>query len=82
MCFLRAILRFFFPVLGLIPRFQNPVKYMRGFNIYHETVHFPRRHPAQQLALRYKDQWVIGSLGLPEEAFVIIGAIKKRAAIV
>ena len=39
-CFLRATFCESFPVLGRIPRFQNPVKYRRRFDINHETVHF------------------------------------------
>jgi hypothetical protein len=39
-CVIHAHFCVLFPALGQIPRFKNPVKYVRGFNIYHETVHF------------------------------------------
>ena len=31
-----------FRVFGQIPRFQNPFKYTRKFNVNHKTVHFSR----------------------------------------
>ncbi len=31
-------------VFALIPRFRNPFKYRRSFNLNHETVHFFRTH--------------------------------------
>jgi hypothetical protein len=36
-----------FAVLGRIPRFQNPVKYVRRFEVNHKTV-----HPARASAVR------------------------------
>jgi hypothetical protein len=38
--FLRATFCEIFLVSGRIPRFKNPFKYIRGFNLNHETVHF------------------------------------------
>jgi hypothetical protein len=35
-CFLRATFCESFPVLGRFPRFKNPVKYIRGFEINHK----------------------------------------------
>jgi hypothetical protein len=31
----------FFPAFATIPRFQNPFKYIRRFDVNPETVHFP-----------------------------------------
>jgi hypothetical protein len=38
--FFRATFCKIFGVSGRIPRFQNPFKYIGGFNLNHETVHF------------------------------------------
>jgi hypothetical protein len=50
LCFPRATFCDSFPVFGRFPRFQNPVKYSRNFNINHDLVHFAldsaARHPA------------------------------------
>jgi hypothetical protein len=50
-CFFRAAFCEFFPALGRIPRFQNPLKYGRRFDVNHETVHFPPGSGALPLLL-------------------------------
>jgi hypothetical protein len=45
-----------FRVFGQIPRFQNPFKYTRKFNVNHKTVHFSRGRGSPRLDVYVRNQ--------------------------